>query len=145
MAGNRHWRPCGVHSDPVALATGLFIHLQRSFGLSYEAFSLVRFLLTFALLLVPITFMGGTLPILSHALFRLGNDLGRTAGMLYAMNTAGAVFGVILAGYLALPAFGNRMTLAIAAIANVLVGLVVIAYTGQSQHRKVRGCSPCIG
>ncbi len=115
------------------LTTGLYLHLQRSFALSYDALSLLRFLLTFALLLVPITFMGGTLPILSLALFRLGSDLGRTVGMLYGVNTMGAVLGVILAGYLALPAFGNRMTLAIAAIANVLVGLVVIAYTAKAK------------
>src|SRR4030095_10249970 len=53
---------------------------------------------------------------------------GRTAGVLYAVNTFGAVVGVAVAGYILIPAIGNRATIAIAATTNVAVGLLAIAY-----------------
>ncbi|MER3424362.1 MAG: hypothetical protein C4293_15220, partial [Nitrospiraceae bacterium] len=116
------------------LSTPIYIQLQRSLSLSYDAFSFVQFLITFVLLLVQTTLMGGTLPILSHALFEQTRDLGHTFGTLYAVNTAGAVLGVVLAGYFALPTFGNQITLAIAAIANVLAGVLVIAYAAKAKR-----------
>ena len=59
--------------------------------------------------------MGGTLPILSQAFVRREDAIGRAVGTLYAVNTFGAVAGVIVAGYSLLPALGNRTTPALAA------------------------------
>jgi len=99
-----------------------YLGLYTWLGLSYNAFSLVQFGLVFLLLLVPTTLMGGTLPVLSQALARRELEVGRTVGALYGLNTAGAVVGVVLAGYFLLPAFGNRATLLCAAFANLAVG-----------------------
>ncbi|MGH7231638.1 MAG: fused MFS/spermidine synthase [Nitrospiraceae bacterium] len=115
------------------LTTPLYLYLQSSFALSDDTFNLLQFLIIFTLLFVPTALMGGTLPILSHALSREARDLGQTVGMLYAVNTAGAVLGVMLAGYVALPVLGNQITLAMAAIVNVLVGMIVIAYTAKAK------------
>src|SRR5262249_2063665 len=73
--------------------------------------------------------MGGTLPVLSQALVTQQTELGRKVGALYAVNTFGAVVGVVLAGYVLLPALGNRWTMAIAAIANIAVGILAIAWS----------------
>ncbi len=110
------------------LASVVYLRAHGALGLSYDAFSLFQFLLVFLLLLVPTTLMGGTLPILSQALVTQDRGLGAKVGALYAVNTFGAVVGVVLAGYVLLPAIGNRLTIAVAATANVLVGLLAIAY-----------------
>jgi spermidine synthase len=88
-----------------------------------------RFLLAWAFLAVPTVAMGATLPLLVE---RIGNDplLGRRVSLLYAANTAGAVAGVVLAGFVALPLFGERGTLAAAATLGLLVAAAAWAAEG---------------
>ncbi len=54
-----------------------------------------RLMLAFALLLVPSTAMGITLPLLTKALTNPQSTFGTILGSLYGWNTAGAVVGVI--------------------------------------------------
>jgi spermidine synthase len=113
----------------LGLIASAHVSLHRDGNPPGDAFSTLRFLLTFALLLIPTTLMGGTLPLLSQAIVRRGETMARSAGLLYAINTFGAVLGVALAGYSLLPWLGNRATLTTAAAANVAVGLVALLYS----------------
>ena len=126
---------CAILPLLLAVAATAYIALHRALGLSYEVFSLVQFGLVVVILLVPTTFMGGTLPVLGQALSRDQVGLGRTIGALYAVNTFGAVAGVALAGYVLLPALGNRRTLLIAAAANLTVGALALAYARARRGR----------
>jgi spermidine synthase len=120
----------GLYCTTIPLLLGAaawgYLGLHAWLGLSYDAFGLVQFGLIFLLLLVPTTLMGGTLPVLSQALARRELEVGRTVGALYGLNTAGAVVGVVLAGYFLLPALGNRATLLSAAVANLAVGALAL-------------------
>lgn len=111
----------------------VYVDLHRAVDLSYDAFSFVQFLVVFSLLLVPTTLMGGTLPILSQVIVAQGDAMARPVGLLYALNTFGAVLGVALAGYSLLPGLGNRTTLWLAAAANVAVGLVAMLYSAKAR------------
>jgi spermidine synthase len=110
------------------LVSSLYVDLHRALDLSYNAFSVVQFALVFSLLLVPTTLMGGTLPLLSQAVVARGEAMARPVGLLYAINTFGAMLGVALAGYSLLPWLGNRTTLMAAAAANAVVGVVAVLY-----------------
>src|SRR3990172_3721507 len=116
---------------PVALdgAAPLWVGLSSALGLPYQGLLLVEFVLVFALLVVPTTLMGATLPVLSQAL--VGNDgaARRDVGALYAINTFGAVLGVALPGYVLLPALGNRATSVLAASGNIVAGIIALAYS----------------
>ena len=133
------WLEIGIGLSCVALPWGLtgvaraYLELDRALALSPSAFGVVQFAAVFLLLLVPTSFMGGTLPVLSQALAARASKPGRAVGALYAVNTFGAVLGVAWAGYAALPAFGNRTTIAIAAAANVLVGLLALGWSRVQQ------------
>ena len=70
-----------------------------------------RFALTWAFLALPTVAMGATLPLLVARVGH-GDALAWRVGRLYAANTAGAVAGVVLSGFLALPQLGERGTLA---------------------------------
>jgi spermidine synthase len=120
------------------LSSFLYLGLHRLLSFSYDAFSFVQFLVVFAVLLVPTTLMGGTLPVLSQALVRGERGLGRMVGTLYAVNTFGAVLGVVAAGYVLLPALGNRGAIAVAGVLNIAVGLAALAY-GRSVRRAGAG------
>jgi predicted membrane-bound spermidine synthase len=80
-----------------------------------------------AIVLVPPTWlMGLTLPLLTRQFLDERNTLGRSAGLLYTANTAGAAAGACITGYLVLPALGVNRSLLAAVITNVLVALFAL-------------------
>ncbi len=103
-----------------------YLALFRALHLSFFAFSLAQFALIFTLLLIPTTLMGGTLPVLSRFFVTDEGTLAKRVGLLYALNTLGAVLGTALAGYFLLPNFGMRGTLYLAATLNIGIGALVI-------------------
>lgn len=86
-----------------------------------------RFIFSGAVMLVPTTLMGATLPILTRFMVRNRAHLGAHVSALYSINTFGAVLGTFLAGFLLIATFGVQNTWLIAAGLNVLVGLSAIA------------------
>jgi predicted membrane-bound spermidine synthase len=82
-----------------------------------------RFLLAAAVLLLPCTLMGMTLPLLSRAAVERMEQVGRGAGGLYAVNTLGAVVGCVAAGFVLIPELGLVGTSRLAAAGNLGVGL----------------------
>ena len=120
------------------LASRLYLGLHATLTTSYTAFTLVQFGLVFVVLLVPTALMGATLPVLVQGLVRDEVEVPRTVGTLYAVNTAGAVLGVALAGYVLLPEWGNRAVLWTAAASNVAIGLAAIAYGSRYQSVRER-------
>ena len=59
----------------------------------------LRFALSAAILIIPTTLMGCTLPALVRHFSQAGPGAGSTAGRLYAVNTLGAVAGCAAAGF----------------------------------------------
>jgi spermidine synthase len=92
--------------------------LWAGLGDHYPLLSLLRFVASAGLLILPTTLMGATLPVLSRYFvqrpFELGR-LGQRLGTLYAVNLFGAVAGAFLAGFVLLPLCGVRTTNRIAA------------------------------
>ncbi len=84
----------------------------------------LRFVGAAAVLFVPTFLMGGTLPVLVRAVSRHSADLGARVSQLYWVNTLGAVAGTLLSGFLLLPAFGLRITVACAVALNIAAGLI---------------------
>jgi spermidine synthase len=103
--------------------------------------SAVQFVLVAGLLLVPTTLMGATLPIVSQA---VADDErpGRRVGTLYAVNTFGAVLGVALAGYVLLPALGNRLTTGLAVAGNLAVGVLALRLARRGGAAEIARTAP---
>jgi predicted membrane-bound spermidine synthase len=82
----------------------------------------VRFALALAAV-APATFlMGATLPLLVRYLVRTLDEAGARLGELYAANTAGAVAGTVIAGFVLIEFFGLRLTSYVAVALNLLAG-----------------------
>ena len=96
-------------------------------------FHVTRFLVTFLLLLVPTTLMGGTLPVLVRVVCRQVEAVGWRVGVLYGTNTAGAVVGCALAGFWMAAALGTSLSTRLAAAASAGVALVawLVAHSSQ--------------
>ncbi|HEX2993655.1 MAG TPA: fused MFS/spermidine synthase [Anaerolineales bacterium] len=85
------------------------------------------FLISFAILLIPTTLMGMTLPLLTQSFVNRVETSGQVIGILYGINTLGAALGALLAGYVLIGFYGFDGTLYIAVFLNAIVGLVAFA------------------
>lgn len=75
-------------------------------------------------LLPPTALMGATLPTLCAYGARHVRDFSRCAGTLYAVNTLGAVIGVLASGFFFLGSIGETNTIFAGAVLNLLAALV---------------------
>jgi spermidine synthase len=75
----------------------------------------------FAVLLPPTAFMGATLPLLARHAVRSESEIGTRVGMLYAVNTAGAIAGTLCAAFWLMPELGLRRTVWVGAALNALI------------------------
>jgi len=103
----------------------------------YFTFSLWRFFLSGVVLLVPTTLMGATLPVLAAALMSSSGRDSNSVTRLYACNLAGAILGTLAAGFVLLPSLGVRTTIAVAAVLNVVVGVIAILLQRRTKSEAV--------
>lgn len=115
-------------ATPVALAAveRAYVGLHPAFSPAPVLLAALRFLLAFAILLVPTSLMGATLPILIKSSLAQGGGLGSRIGLLYATNTAGAILGTLLAGFFLIAGVGTSGSFGLAAATNVAVGLAAV-------------------
>jgi spermidine synthase len=98
----------GLDAPPETMAlTTAFFHLLGAF-----------------VVLVPCTaLMGATLPLLARYAVSDDAQVGPRIGILYAVNTLGAIAGTLIAAFVFLPEFGLRHTVYIGVAGNALVFL----------------------
>jgi spermidine synthase len=78
------------------------------------------------LVMFPAAFFAGmTLPLFTMALLRRGHG-EKSIGRVYAANTLGAIVGVVLAMHVLIPLLGLRLAVTLAALADVVLGLVLL-------------------
>ena len=92
----------------------------------FSSFHLVQLTLSVLALITPTILMGGTLPVLSKYLVRDLKKTGEEVGLLYFVNTLGAVLGTLLAAFVFISLLGVNQTIYFAAVVNILIGLVVL-------------------
>src|ERR687897_903635 len=85
--------------------------------------TVVRFILSFAVLLVPATLMGASLPIVVRSALVRSGHLGERVSLLYATNTAGAIAGALVAGFWLIGERGLTFSFRLAAAVNIAVGI----------------------
>ena len=103
------------------------VWIHDAFGGGGIAMTAARFVVAFAVLVVPCTLMGATLPLLSRAIVDDDGAIGRGTGSLYAINTFGAVAGCVASGFALIPSLGLSATNTVAACLNVTVGAIAVA------------------
>ena len=124
---------CGFAMLPAfAGAEPVYRWLYALLGDAPLLLGLGRFAVSAALLLVPATLMGATLPLLSRFMTQRLESMGRDLGRLYALNTLGAALGAALTGFLLVPSLGVQTTLWAAAVANLAIGAVAFALGGEA-------------
>jgi spermidine synthase len=108
----------------IARLQGLYSAIFAALEESTLPLVVIRFTLSFLLILLPTTLMGGTLPILSKFAAREIPHVGRRIGGLYAVNTFGAVLGTVCTGFLLLEFVGVRASVYLSGSMSLLVGIL---------------------
>ena len=100
-----------------------FAWIFNLIGPQTTAYNLLIFVVAFLVLLVPTAFMGATLPLLSHYLIQSG-DVPQSSGKIYAVNTAGAVAGVLCSAFILIPTLGLTSTVYVGVLLNTIIGAI---------------------
>ena len=130
----------GIVSVPLFHATQPLLTLLHGLSFASSAlFLLLRFVVVFSLMLLPATLMGMTLPILAG----VGQDrsragLARWAGLLYGVNTVGAVAGTLVTGFGLIPWLGLNATCRWAGLADLAIGGAVLWYARRPVREATR-------
>ncbi|MGC8833103.1 MAG: fused MFS/spermidine synthase [Armatimonadota bacterium] len=123
-----------------------YIGFYRAFDPSFTVLSLFRLVLCITALILPTTLMGGTLPVLSRYFVRSKAKIGAGIGVLYALNTFGAVVGAFSTGFVLIPTIGLRSSTLLAAGINLLVAAVSLRLAAKtpsiSEEEKSETAAP---
>ncbi len=138
---DRHSRPLVLYAklelliSAIALVSPLLLHVTRSIYLQTGGMmvlgmggaTLARLLLAAVVIGVPTFLMGGTLPAAVRAVTLESDGARRNLGLLYGVNTLGALTGTVLTTFWILEALGARYTLSLAVAVNLIVALTAMA------------------
>ena len=106
--------------------TDIWISIHPSLPSSLAAVTVIRFIVAFLLLIVPTSLMGATLPLVIKSAVTRDAGIGSRIGLLYAINTTGAIVGALTAGFYFISELGVMRSFQIAAATNVLIGVIAI-------------------
>lgn len=97
----------------------LYKQIYLNFYQDFLKISVIRFALSFAVLLIPTVLMGGTFPLLSRFLARDPRLMNANISRLYSMNLFGAMTGSFISGFLLIGMFGLYKSCVIAGLLNL--------------------------
>jgi spermidine synthase/predicted MFS family arabinose efflux permease len=104
-------------------ARQLYIALGGTQAMGVLVGTIIRLVLAALIIGTPTFLMGGTLPAAARAAVAPDDLERRSIGILYGANTLGAVTGAAIGTFYCFENFGNRLTLWLAAVLNVLIAL----------------------
>jgi spermidine synthase len=125
----------------VVLTLGVWDEVPRVFLLfarSSPTFALleaVRFAVAFALMLLPTTLIGTSFPLVLRCAGTRTSTFGRQVGLVYAVNTLGAVAGAIGGSALLLPGMGSLGSLRFLGVLLMLGGAGLVALLSPARSR----------
>ncbi|MDC0357582.1 fused MFS/spermidine synthase [Oligoflexia bacterium] len=126
------WLEIGVGvlgaASPYLLSSGadMYLYLARDNLLNPTILFLLKLVFSALVLLVPTVLMGGTLPALSRFMTDALGDMERKVSWLYFLNSAGAAFGALIAGFVLIPGLGLDLSTSLVAAGNIVIGLIAL-------------------
>lgn len=96
------------------------------------------------LFLIPAITMGIGFPLALQAWAKFRHKVGQTTGMVYGINTIGAVLGGIITGFVLIPLTGVQLSITILGLAGIWLGgiMVQLFYSGSRKSLRI-GAATC--
>lgn len=114
----------GLALLPVLLSLDSLLALFPTLGTTLS----LKFFLALMLLSIPTLCMGATFPVMASILIRRQAEVGLRMSQLYSLNTAGAVLGAALTGFVFIPNWGldGAIYIAFALNMTIVVGALYV-------------------
>lgn len=96
------------------------------FSNDWNALVITEFVIVGLLLLLPTVLMGAVFPLAVKTVGMCRRGVGEPVGLAYGINTAGAIAGSLMAGFLLIPLIGLQDTIAAANIVNWVAGAILL-------------------
>jgi spermidine synthase len=114
----------------------LYIQAVVAEKITWQLELILNFVVSFLVLIIPTFLMGAAFPLVCLIYTRSMNRIGDDLGHVYAMNTTGAIFGSLIAGFILIPQFGviNSISI-ISVVAFMIVAAIIIKYTSFNESR----------
>jgi spermidine synthase len=111
----------------IAQVTALYVAAHPGFAGIPGGLTAIRFAAAWAVLLVPTALMGASLPLVLKSSLARDAAVGARFAALYAANTAGAIAGTLLVGFVLIERIGIAASFQVAAAINLAVAAVAFA------------------
>jgi len=106
--------------------------------------TLLRLGLSALVLGLPALLMGGTLPAAVRAVERTGDRSRRSVGLLYGVNTLGAVLGTLWATFISIEWVGLQTSIWVAALLNLLIAICARALARSTEETPTGAPTPAV-
>ncbi len=117
-----------------------FARLYHGIGENGAMIFILKFAMSFAVMLVPTMFMGGVFPLVMRYCSERLSLLGRSVGIVYASNTAGTILGSFLTGFFLIPLIGIQSSILLAIMLDLLLAILLVVGVTKGM-RRVTGWS----
>jgi predicted membrane-bound spermidine synthase len=122
--------------EPIlAVGRHLFVALARMGDLGEGGLVLGKIVACVVCILTPTFLMGGTLPALCRHMVRSIEGVGPSVSRLYFVNSLGAVFGCLLAGFYLIQEFGLHFSMIVGAALSICSGVTAFLLTSRGATR----------
>ena len=104
----------------------VYKYLISHFNFLNDQLPFIKFLLSFLFLLIPTTFMGGVIPVLSKSMVLNLERIGNRISWIYSLNNLGAAAGCLLAGFFLIRLAGVQITIYTACCAYMISAALAV-------------------
>jgi spermidine synthase len=104
----------------------LFLGLHESLSQHFWLFLAAQFLLCAAVMVIPTLCMGAIFPTVSRIYTRGLDSIGQKIGNIYFFNTAGAIAGAFVGGFIMIPTIGVQPAILLTAAISTALGLLLL-------------------
>lgn len=110
------------------LLSQIYLEVGADLGSGSAGLLGFKVLLSFLLIIGPSVAMGGTLPAVSRYLTTSFEGLRANIGLLYGVNSLGAVIGILAAGFFLIYHYGKDASMQYTGVFNLAIGLAALAF-----------------
>lgn len=125
-----------VYANAFGWVGWLINSLNKSDG-GYTLFNMGTAAISILIMLPAAFFAGTTLPLFTVALLRKGHG-EKSIGQVYAWNTLGSIVGVFVAIHILIPVVGLKLTLCLAALLDIAIGLCLLRWQVDSRSKLLQ-------
>ncbi len=116
----------------ILINPAMFLLFNKFYGLLYPIIfqniiilSFIRILFIAVILLPPTILIGGTLPLFCKQYVTDERKVLLSVGLLYSLNTLGAVIGTLCCGFILIPRIGVNQSIRLCGILNIIIGVTI--------------------